>query len=318
MLSIYNTDIDKLVKYHSDLILNWIKVRISRYLPTPANNILKNELLRDISSIISGEPAALIRLSTVYNISYPKLSVTNNGVTKIVNDARLTNIFNYSEFRRKFGFDFAKKLGISCCPYCNRGYTTSHDTIQPGNPNKKLVFPEFDHFLPKEDHPIIALSFYNLIPSCNVCNTHYKGSKDPTICNLFHPYTKVKSTHFNFKFFAQNYASLIGKDLSIKLDFDYNETTAINNQLKATISFFDIKAIYEKCHSDIIKDIIDKRITYCDEYLSRLQTDYKMDFNEAYRILFETHYNENDLHKRPFSKLKKDIYHDLEISKYVV
>jgi len=316
MLSIYSPDISKHVKSHSDLILKWVKTRITTNLA--ADNVLKNRMLADISSILSSKPTDLIALSQGYDLLFPKVSIHVNGQPTLVHDTRLTNIFNYTSFRKKFGFDFAKILGISCCPYCNRNYTTSHETSQVGRATKKLVFPEFDHFYPKSDHPVLALSFYNLIPSCNVCNTHFKGSKDPIIYNLFHPYTKVKSTHFNFKFFSQNYASLIGKDFAIKLDFDFNETTAINNKLKATISFFDIKAIYEKCHSEIIKDIIDKRITYCDEYLSRLQTDYKMDFNEAYRILFETHYTEEDLHKRPFSKLKKDIYHDFEISKYVV
>lgn len=316
MLSIYSSDIGKNVKSHAALILEWVKTRIATNLA--ANNVLKNQMLADISSILSAGPADLIPLSQRYNITFPKVPGVVNGLPGLVTDPRLTNIFNYTAFRSKFGFDFSKILGITCCPYCNRNYTTSHDTTQPGRVTKKIVFPEFDHFFPKSDYPILALSFYNLIPSCNVCNTHFKGSKDPIKYNLFHPYSKVKSTHFSFKFFAQNYASLIGKDLSIKLGFDYNETAAINSKLKATISFFDIKAIYEKCHSDIIKDIIDKRIIYCDEYLLRLQSDYKMDFNEAYRILFETHYDEKDLHKRPFSKLKKDIYHDLEILKYVV
>ena len=315
MLSIYSSDINKHVKSHNALILKWVKTKIASNLA--ANIVLKNQMLTDISLILSGKPDDLIALSQRYNIIFPKVPIVSNGQQKLVTDSRLTNIFDYSAFRNKFGFGLAKILGISCCPYCNRNYTTTHDTSQPGRQTKKMVFPEFDHFYPKSDHPILALSFYNLIPSCNVCNTHFKGSKDPNRYNLFHPYTKVKDTHFNFKFFAQNYASLIGKGLSIKLDFEYNETNTINNKLKASISFFDIKVLYEKCHSDLIKDIIDKRITYCDEYLTRLQTDYKMDFNEAYRILFETHYNEQDLHKRPFSKLKKDIYHDLEISKYV-
>lgn len=314
MLSIVNLNTANNAKLHSTLIVNWVKHRIKNSLA--AHIPLKDELLADIDTIISNKPAELLPLSVKYNLLFPKVPQTIKGVVKYVTDSKITQIFNYSAFRAKFGFTLAKNLGISCCPYCNRNYTTSHETTQAGRATKKLVFPEFDHFYPKGDYPVLALSFYNLIPSCNVCNTHFKGPKDPIEYNLFHPYTKVKETHFNFKFFAQNYASLIGKDLSIKLDFNYNETTEINNKLKATISFFDIKAIYEKCHSDIIKDIIDKRITYCDEYLSRLQMDYKLDFNEAYRILFETHYNEEALHKRPFSKLKKDIYHDLEISKY--
>lgn len=314
MLSIYKSDINNLVQLHSSLILKWVTARIERKLAT--NILLKNELLTEISSILSGTPTNLLALSQKFNLLFPKVTIQVKGRPKLVNNQILTSIFNYTDFRKKFGFQFSKMLGISCCPYCNRNYTTSHETSQIRGAIKKLVFPEFDHFYPQSEHPTLALSFYNLIPSCNVCNTHFKGSKDPITYNLFHPYTKVKKTHFSFKFFPSNYGGLIGKDHYIKLDFDFNETNAINDKLKATITFFDIKAIYEKCHSEIIKDIIDKRITYCDEYLRRLQIEYKIDFNEAFRILFETYYNEEDIHKRPFSKLKKDIYHDLEISKY--
>lgn len=43
---------------------------------------------------------------------------------------------------------------------------------------------------------------------------------------------------------------------------------------------------------------------------------YELDFDDAYRILFESNYKDEKLLQRMFGKLKKDIYSDLEIAKY--
>lgn len=43
---------------------------------------------------------------------------------------------------------------------------------------EKITRPTFDHWFAKDDHPLLALSFYNLIPSCNICNSSVKGKKE--------------------------------------------------------------------------------------------------------------------------------------------
>ena len=40
---------------------------------------------------------------------------------------------------------------------------------------------------------------------------------------------------------------------------------------------------------------------------------YCISFEESYRILFEAYYEDDKLHVRPFSKLKKDIFDDVNI-----
>ncbi|GEM54932.1 hypothetical protein B0A58_02805 [Flavobacterium branchiophilum NBRC 15030 = ATCC 35035] len=233
----------------------------------------------------------------------------------------LNFIFNYDSFRKQSkdrinGYWLSEQLGIQCCPYCNRNYTTSHQTYyknKNGNSEKKFVFPEFDHFYPKKNYPLTALSFYNLIPSCNICNTHFKNDRDPA--EIFHPYTKVENNHFNFKGFPNDVATLYGADNKITLDFDYNSSKdEINKQIEKSIEFFGIKDIYEKCHSDLIKEIIHKKLAFSDTYINILQSTYNIGFEEAYRILFEVYFEDDKLHKRPFSKLKKDILKELGIN----
>lgn len=318
MISILHSDSINQAKDYFVKIQTWIENRIDK---SKIDNANKANLKADLRAIISGKLPKLITLQKKYIKIFPKdkeYYKNEKGETKIrtIANKQITSVFDYSAFRSKFGFELAQDLDVSCCPYCNRNYTTSHETIAVGRKKVKTVFPEFDHFLPKSEYPLLAISYFNLIPSCTVCNTHFKQAKDPLIEKIFYPYTKLKNSGFNFKFYPEDYESLIGKKRKIKLRFSYNETPSINEQLEKSLDFFGIQDTYEKCHTDFINEIIEKRITYSKHYLDSIKSIYGLDFESAYRILFESDYKNADMGKRPFSKLKRDIYDDLEIAKY--
>jgi len=283
-------------------IKDWLVSRINK---KKIRRDLKRELLADLEELIKSEPKKLISLNKKYLLKFPK-KVNKKG--KLENNKIITYIFNYKEFRRKFGYELSESLKIECCPYCNKNFTS---ILLIKSAIDKKVFPEFDHFYSQSSFPFLTLSFYNLIPSCNVCNTHFKSKKDST--NIFHPYTVVKSNHFNFKNFPNDVASLYGSSKNITLNFNYNLSLSENKKLEASLIFFGIKEIYEQCHTDLIEKIIHKKIAFSDRYIKELQNTYKMSFEEAYTILFETHLEENKLHKKPFSKLKKDVFEDINI-----
>lgn len=65
---------------------------------------------------------------------------------------------------------FISNTHIEVCPYCG------NDKVIESRRSKN----EIDHFLPKRKYPILALSYYNLIPSCHFCNTSdHKGQLSP-------------------------------------------------------------------------------------------------------------------------------------------
>lgn len=83
---------------------------------------------------------------------------------------------------------FICKTHIEVCPYCG------NDKVMESVRSKN----ELDHFLPKRKYPLLALCYYNLIPSCHFCNTSdHKGQLSPideagkglVVCNpyLFNP-----------------------------------------------------------------------------------------------------------------------------------
>lgn len=56
-------------------------------------------------------------------------------------------------------------MGLKTCVYCNAIPTMS---------NSGEVFYQMDHYLPQSLYPFLGTCFYNLQPSCGVCNDHKK------------------------------------------------------------------------------------------------------------------------------------------------
>ncbi|QRM89530.1 hypothetical protein FG167_09905 [Lacinutrix sp. WUR7] len=231
----------------------------------------------------------------------------------------LENIINYKWFRKykkgkHDGFKLAKALSIDVCPYCNRNYTTSHNI----EGTTKNVFPEFDHYYPQRRYPLLALSFYNLIPSCNVCNTHFKGDDDPNDAehNIFYPYSTLNPVkHFNFDFSPLDYSSLIGKSTNFDTSINtlkYTSSKDIKDLVEGSLDYFNIVGTYNANHKGLIKALINKRVNHSNSYMKSLFDNYGITREEAYHILFESYYEDEKLLKRPLSKLKKDIFNEIE------
>ena len=66
-------------------------------------------------------------------------------------------------------------------------------------------------------------------------------------------------------------------------------------------------------HNDIVQELILKKQQYPDEYLEIISTFFEgsLSREEAYRLAFGNYHDEKDFHKRPLSKLTKDIATEL-------
>jgi hypothetical protein len=235
-------------------------------------------------------------------------------------DKRLKDIFDYDWFidkrtRDYDAYDLAKKLDMRVCTYCNRMYTI---TVQTGKEKKEhLTRPQFDHYFSKSKHPILALSFYNLIPSCSICNSTMKGSEEFNLEKYMHPYIDNCFDKFRFSFHPKNLASAQGndKEYEIVIKHDKNKDTKLLSKIENTLNLFKIKETYSG-HTDEVKDLLRLRNITNARYLEILRKTYKKNLNnisddELYRLAFGTYRQEADFHKRPFSKLKKDILKEL-------
>jgi 5-methylcytosine-specific restriction endonuclease McrA len=193
------------------------------------------------------------------------------------------------------------KLDIKTCPYCNRHYTF---TI-----NKKATKcrPQFDHFYPKSKYQYLALSFYNLIPSCSTCN-HTKGKQLITI----NPY--IKGFADDYKFELQNKENILSGTLDkrkIKIGFKRPNTKEINKN----IEIFGLEPLYNQ-HIDYVQEIIDKAQAYNSSYYNALVNSYTglgKQPAEIDRFIWGNYLDATEHIKRPLSKLTKDILEQLGI-----
>jgi len=76
----------------------------------------------------------------------------------------------------RFFCKHADDMKVYTCHYCDMAYVNVYNT----GPRKKSKHFDLDHVLDKGQCPIIALSFFNLVPVCPVCNSRIKSTKQIT------------------------------------------------------------------------------------------------------------------------------------------
>jgi hypothetical protein len=277
-----------------------IQTKIDNSLPAGFKSFMNKK--KNLEILISGEPNDLRLL----NFRFRKLTLT-------VQEREAVALFFVSAtyttwFQPNFGLTFFQKLNINTCIYCNRNYSMSISN----QANEKVLIPTFDHWFPKEEYPILAISFYNLIPSCHPCNSSIKGSAknvkwDKALNNMTHPYKIDPKEKFSFSYIN-------------KLSNEYNVNITVDNKSKIsnTLRLFKINDVYNS-HSDLeLRDLLDLRYKYPKNYIDMLvNTTFKgiMDSDEIYRLIFGIEIKEDLYHKRPLNKFKHDIIKKLLESK---
>jgi hypothetical protein len=217
-------------------------------------------------------------------------------------------IFFYSKYDKWQAYKLANDLGVDTCVYCNRQFISV-----VGTDDAKASRCEFDHFYAKSKFPYLALSFYNLIPSCHVCNSNLKGSIEFDSNKNIHPYSEGFDGDAKFTYIPTDYNGLVGGlDFNIQFAF-YSSDEDKNAKIRNNISTFKLEEQYSH-NKDSVSELIRKQIITSGAYLDILMKQYPDAFQskeELYRFAFGNYTNEKDFHKRPLSKLTHDIAEEL-------
>lgn len=112
-------------------------------------------------------------------------------------------LFNYSKFAAKHakGWNAYALCGAATCkvcPYCQQAAAIAIRSAKSG----KSFRPTLDHFYSKSNYPYLALSLYNLIPSCQTCNSSLKGQIDFAVTEHLHPYEDDEIVRYEWDFKA--------------------------------------------------------------------------------------------------------------------
>lgn len=255
-----------------------------------------NDILDDI---LIGTPHTLNQINQRLNGSINSSNSLLKGIE---------HVFNYDSFidKKKKMYDaykLAETLDVRTCTYCNRNYT---NTVIKSN-GQKITRPQFDHYFDKKANPLLAVSFYNLIPSCSICNSSIKGTHKMNLVDYMHPYidNNLNDIRFTYKYSLE---SKSGLRIKVK--------TPPASKASNTVDAFAIEEVYNS-HTGELLDLIKTRQYFSDKYLSILSSNLLRDVivskEDLYRIVFGTEYDSINFMNRPFSKFKSDILKELGI-----
>ena len=312
----WNNGIKERLVYRIKKVLKKGTVNNGKYRVEPQcrgflNHLIEKDFFKsgdypNLRELVVSRPGRLRELILEYKNDYPELFVVSNQTWSDFNRI-VYNIFICSSYDKYFSkSDFINNLGINTCSYCNRSYIYS---IRSRSGDLK---PQIDHFYPKSVYPFLGMSYYNLIPSCSVCNGFgAKEENDPL------QFTNAGGNY--------SYKELLKSPYEIEMDdikftFIILSPNLFGNFIKINIQtptegynkFLKLEQLYNK-HTDHVEELIFKsKIKYPKSYRNTIEglfhvEQYPIKTSFFHRILVGNYIFSNELHKRPLSKLYRDI-----------
>ncbi|MCV6606594.1 MAG: HNH endonuclease [Campylobacterales bacterium] len=241
-------------------------------------------------------------------ISIETLCKKENEPTNILKE--LLELYNYYKtFLDRWNYQIVKELNINTCCYCNR------ESVLVFNKDKKeMTTAEMDHFYPRSLYPFLSISIFNLIPSCKTCNSKLKGDLDTGDMNksIIYPYEDSFNDKAKFKLNIEK-SNFYEKENGFNLQLEILNN---NKKAKRTKDLFKLEELYQN-HKDIVLELIQKEYIYNDSYTDEIFKNYEgtlfKNKEDLQRLITCGYVEDKDLHKRPLSKLIKDISKELDV-----
>lgn len=268
-LSNVNDTIEKEHKKWFDSYINKKLEKKIKELETEKNTSNSNfiEFLKKLKSI---ENLAIIENEEMLKLidEFYKLNLSEKNLKDLI------KIFNYDYFSDlkppKWGrHKLLTSLDIKVCPYCQRNYITSY-ALEESEKNKiEKTTADLDHFYPKADYPFLALSLYNFIPSCSVCNSRMKldkptYNKDTKQNSIVYPYTD------DFKGVFKTNNQLLDALIGNRNDFEVNIDAQGDLQTQATIDMFKLDKVYKEVHNEYLLNMMESIRNKPESYLKSI------------------------------------------------
>lgn len=245
--------------------------------------------------------------------------------TKTDVDDNLINTYGPVFQRLKVAFDYKGNIsensgrayrltemkGVNVCTYCNRQYIFTINKPKKRKGLEHIARPELDHWFCKELYPLLSLSFYNLIPSCHICNSSAKGSVVFNLTTHIHPYLQ-NDPDPAFKFRPM-------PSIDFPTHWDVKIDRVNGTREDNTIKAFALDEIYAMHGRLEVEELMKFNYSYNTGYLKILFEELLNDFcpklskAEVYRMLFGTELEPTRFGERPMSKLKHDILEYLKV-----
>lgn len=206
-----------------------------------------NRIIQNYNEIIAAVPNNFNRLNPISGLIIDfKRKFSCNGKKPLEFHKLVVKALGYDWVRNNLYPEFAQRLGIKTCVYCNAQYGV---TVKKHTGQYTSSY-EIDHFMPKSEFPYLATSFFNLQPSCGHCNSQ------KSIFNAkFNLYTSDRSSLRPFSFVVSPHSItnflLNHDDKNLRLELTSNDQALLTDHE----NHFHITEKY-KNHNDEAADLI--------------------------------------------------------------
>lgn len=262
----------------------------------------------------------VLSLATVLFDGYMK-SIAVNDREEIIEKLKIfLDEYEYFKDATEWNaYKFQRELAVTVCPYCNSQFVIIYETVKGGRTRATL-----DHFFDKASYPFLAVSLFNLVPSCKVCNSDLKNRKKIGIETHYSPYElgvlenlKIKREIVNyedllFKGYSKEDTDYVSSILGINDDFNIlfeypKEDTYFGKKIKGNIELFHLEKIYNEYHKGFVQELIKRAIIYNEAYLQQLTKSNSIIFQNTemlHTALFNSQSNDKN---KILGKLTRDV-----------
>lgn len=284
------------------------------YYPIDIEYDVLEEIATDFKSFLLNNPTEQFALIQKWEAISPILfynpeQVGRIKITPLGKD--ILKALNYNKFRASYAHKISEGTALKTCPYCNAMLTI----VSRGRKGKKKARFQLDHFFPKSKHPLLSISFFNLIPTCGNCNLA-KSSMNVNLNTDFHFYNDdTPLDGFKFEITKVSKAKYLNSgnvdDIEIKLVNGINSTA---NYVKHHNDTYDIEGLYST-QKDIIEELFWKAKAYPVERIVELSKLLNLPTSVIRRMVLGNYVDIEDIHKRPLAKFQQDIAKQLGLIK---
>lgn len=164
----------------------------------PAKDWILNQLLNTHATSLAISCPATLRI-IIQDVERWKLAASPADFGKFHSNCK--RLFDYGSFAAKDSkqwnaYALCRESSYRLCPYCQLSLAV---TIYRDRKEKALR-PTLDHFYPKHLYPYLALSLFNLVPSCYACNSSLKGTSDFFRHEHLHPFEDPETIKYELDF----------------------------------------------------------------------------------------------------------------------
>lgn len=157
------------------------------------------------------------------------------------------------------------------------------------------------------------MSFFNLVPSCKVCNQLKIDKKDKFINPYDERFSIQNEAVFKLKIKNVNY---LHSEEGFDLRYSPKDDSPITKDIENADQLFQLNYLYQY-HKDYVLEIIQKEVIYSSGYIDDLFKQFEgtlfKNKEDLLRLVGANHFSKEELHKRPLSKLSQDIFEQLDI-----